>query len=142
MKIQSLFILLTILPTFLAAAGQPKDVRLPGCDLNAAPVTSGSFCELHGSGYHEVEKAPAVMWRTPEWKLILYLPGEFRDLDARLDEFQGELYAIKDDPLECTNLYAEPEHLQIREQLTRHLLLHMTIAWTRFPRPYSYTDLY
>ena len=133
--------LIDIVPTFLAAAGMPRDVRLAGYDLLAPEATSGSFAELHGSGYHEQEKPPAVMWRTPEWKLILYLPGEFRNLDARLYEFKGELYNLEDDPQELTNLYEEPALLAVRERMTRHLLLHMTIAWTRFPRPYSYTDL-
>lgn len=133
--------LVDLLPTFLAAAGLPRDERLCGYDLNAPAATMGAFSELHGSGYHEMEKAPAVMWRTPEWKLILYLPDDFRNLDARLDEFQGELYALEEDPRECVNLYTNEDYLSIREKLTRHLLLHMTIAWSRFPRPYSYTDL-
>ncbi len=134
--------LIDLLPTVLAATGQPADVRLSGYSLLAPPATLGGFSELHGSGYHETEKAPAVMWRTPEWKLILYLPGEFRQLDRRLDEFKGELYRLTDDPMECRNLYQAPACLGVREKMTRHLLLHMTIAWSRFPRPYSYTDLY
>jgi len=134
--------LVDIVPTILVAAGQPRDSRMAGYDLLAPAATSGAFAELHGSGYHEVEKAPAIMWRTPEWKLILYLPGEFRNLDSRLDEFQGELYHITDDPQEVNNLYNDDNYMQIREQMTRHLLLHMTIAWSRFPRPYSYTDLH
>lgn len=134
--------LIDLMPTLLAAVGMPSDDRLPGHNLLAPPAKSGSFSELHGSGYHETEKAPSVMWRTPEWKLILYLPGEFRNLEARLDEFQGELYQIREDPLECNNLYDDDECLVVREKLTRQLLLHMTIAWSRFPRPYSYTDIY
>jgi len=134
--------LIDLMPTLLATAGLPADVRLAGYNLLAPPATMGSFCELHGSGYHETEKAPAVMWRTPEWKLILYLPGEFRQLDARLNEYRGELYHLKDDPLECHNRYDDPACLKVRDQLTRHLLLHMTIAASRFPRPYSYTDIY
>lgn len=133
--------LIDILPTFLAAVGLPVDPRMAGYNLLAPPATVGAFSELHGSGYHETEKAPAVMWRTPEWKLILYLPGEFRQLDGRLDEFKGELYRLLEDPMECHNLYQDPDCFKIREQMTRHLLLHMTIAWSRFPRPYSYTDL-
>jgi arylsulfatase A-like enzyme len=35
-----------------------------------------------------------------------------------------------------------PAGLGVRGKMPRHLLLHMTIAWSRFPRPYSYTDLY
>lgn len=133
--------LIDVVPTFLAASGLGRDPRLAGYDLLAPAATSGSFCELHGSGYHEQEKPPAVMWRTNEWKLILYLPGEFRDLDGRLDEFKGELYHLIDDPLECKNLYDITKHLPVREKMTRHLLLHMTVAWSRFPRPYSYTDI-
>lgn len=133
--------LIDLVPTCLAAAGLPADCRLSGYNLLAEPAKMGSFSELHGSGYHEVEKAPAVMWRTPEWKLILYLAGEFVTLDSRLDEFKGELYSLKDDPTECVNLYYDDAHLAIREKLTRHLLLHMTISWSRFPRPYSYTEL-
>lgn len=134
--------LVDIVPTLLDAAGLAKDERLVGYNLLEPAQTVGAFSELHGSGYHETEKAPAVMWRTPEWKLILYLPGEFRNLDARLDEFNGELYNIKDDPMECHNRYDDPDCLAIREKLTRHLLLHMTVACSRFPRPYSYTDIY
>lgn len=133
--------LIDIVPTCLAAAGLPADERLCGYDLLAPAATVGAFSELHGSGYHEIEKAPAVMWRTPEWKLVLHLPGEFRSLDEKLDDFQGELYSLADDPLECHNVYDEEMYLSVREKLTRHLLLHMTVAWSRFPRPYSYTDL-
>ena len=120
--------LVDLVPTFLAAASLPSDPQLVGYNLLEPPATTGSFCELHGSGYHETERAPAIMWRTPEWKLILYLPGEFSKLDARLDEFKGELYSLKDDPLECKNLYESQPHFRTRERLTRHLLLHMTVA--------------
>ena len=106
-----------------------------------APRRLGSFAELHGSGYHEREKAPAVMWRTKEWKLVLYLPGEFRHLDRRLDEYHGELYDLAADPGELHNRYDDRDLLSVRERLTRQLLLHMTVAWSRFPRPYSYTDI-
>ena len=134
--------LVDLVPTFLAAAGISRDPRMVGYNLLEPAATIGAFSELHGSGYHETEKAPAVMWRTPEWKLILYLPGEFRQLDLRLEEFKGELYNLELDPQELNNLYYHEEYMDVREQLTRYLLLHMTIAWSRFPRPYSYTDIY
>lgn len=134
--------LIDLVPTFLAVADLQVDERLAGYALLSPPAKSGSFSELHGSGYHETEKAPAVMWRTPEYKLILYLPGEFRELDSKLDEFKGELYNLQEDPSEYNNLYYDNNYLKIREKLTRCLLLHMTIAWSRFPRAYSYTDIY
>ncbi len=134
--------LVDIVPTIMSAAHMEADCRLPGYDLCKEAGCTGSFSALHGSGYHETEKAPAMMWRTPEWKLILHYPGEFRHLDMKLDQFQGELYDIRNDALECYNLYDAPSHLKIREELTRHLLLHLCIAQSRFPRPYSYTDIY
>jgi len=133
--------LVDIVPTFLSAATMARDERMVGYNLLDDPAMMGSFSELHGSGYHEIEKAPVYMWRTQEWKLILYIPGEFRNLDSRMEDLKGELYQHQKDPLESHNLYDEPEHLAIREQLTRHLLMHLAIAWSRFPRPYSYTDL-
>ena len=133
--------LVDIAPTLLEVSGIGKDPRLVGNNLLGEARTTGSFSELHGSGYHEQEKAPAVMWRTAEWKLILYLPGEFRDLDMKLDEYKGELYQIINDPQEHVNLYENEKYMSVREKMTRHLLLHMTIAWSRFPRPYSYTDI-
>ena len=89
----------------------------------------------------EAAQIPAVMWRTKEWKLVLYLPGEFRHLDRRLDEYHGELYDLAADPGEHHNRYDDRDLLSVRERLTRQLLLHMTVAWSRFPRPYSYTDI-
>ena len=133
--------LVDVVPTLLEISGAAPDHRLVGHSLLQPPRRRGSFSEMHGSGYHEHEKAPAVMWRTPEWKLILYLPGEFRDLDNRLEEYQGELFNLKKDPLELHNLYEDPACLNTRERLTRHLLLHMAVSWSRFPRPYSYTDI-
>jgi arylsulfatase A-like enzyme len=134
--------LIDILPTLLVQGNIKIDPQFCGHNLLADPESIGSFSELHGSGYHETEKAPAVMWRTKAWKLILYLPGEFIKLDSKLDEFKGELYSLEQDPKEIDNLYKHPDHLAIREKLTRHLLLHMTIAWSRYPRHYSYTDIY
>jgi len=133
--------LVDIAPTLIEVAGGEPDPRLVGYSLLQPSRRRGSLAELHGSGYHEHEKAPAVMWRTPEWKLILYLPGEFRDLDNRLEEYQGELFHLKEDPKELHNLYEDPAYFHVREHLTRQLLLHMAVSWSRFPRPYSYTDI-
>jgi arylsulfatase A-like enzyme len=134
--------LVDLLPTFMSIANQHIDPQFSGHNLLDQPKALGSFSELHGSGYHETEKAPAIMWRTEKWKLVLYLPGEFRDLDRRLDEFKGELYSLENDTDEIQNLYEDQSHLAIREKLTRQLLIHLTIAWSRYPRPYSYTDIY
>lgn len=58
------------------------------------------------------------MWRKKEWKLILYLPGHLKDAITRLNELQGELYHLTDDPAEWTNLFEQESYAKIREQMT------------------------
>ena len=130
-----------VLPTLIQVGGGVRDESLAGYSLLERQCRTGSFSELHGSGYQEVERPPAYMWRKKDWKLILYIPGYFKNLDMRLDEVKGELYYIKGDPLELNNLYDKAEYLKLREKMTRELLMHMAVAWSRFPRMYSYTEL-
>jgi hypothetical protein len=73
------------------------------------------------------------MWRTKEWKLILQLPGDAVDADLRLDEVQGELYDLQNDPYEWKNRYDDPNCLPVREALTRDLLLHLATNWAKYP---------
>jgi arylsulfatase A-like enzyme len=133
--------LVDVMPTLLDAAGEPVDSGIVGHSLLGVPKNTGAFAEMHGSGYHDMEKPPIYMWRTGEWKLILYQRGIFEDLDLKLNEVRGELYQIKQDPLEYTNLYDDKSCLEIREKLTRDLLVHLAIAWSRFPRPFSHTSI-
>ena len=53
---------------------------------------------------------PGVMIRTREWKLVYYSSGE------------GELYNLRDDPDEYTNLYGRAEHARTAEALRAKLL--------------------
>jgi arylsulfatase A-like enzyme len=73
------------------------------------------------------------MWRSGGWKLIQYLPGKLDDALLRVPETQGELYNLDADPLELINLYDEPAHVARREQMTRELLMHLAVAWTKYP---------
>lgn len=133
--------LVDIIPTFNHIIGVEQDERLVGYSLLDKPKRMGSFSELHGSGYQEIERPPAYMWRKKEWKLILFMPGYFENLDMKLNNVTGELYHIKKDPLELNNLYDNKKYLEMREQMTRELLIHLAISWSRFPRHYSYTKL-
>ncbi len=63
----------------------------------------------------------------------LSLPGPLQDADARLDELIGELYHLKEDPGEWRNLYDDERWTAIREQVTAELLMHLVVAWTRWP---------
>ncbi len=125
--------LVDVLPTFLDMAGQPIPPELAGGSLLQAPCRLGGFAEMHGSGYEQHQVAPAYMWRTREWKLILKVNGSIADAVLRIDEPIGELYNLETDPQEWRNLYDAPEHLAVRERLTRELLLHLACAWAKAP---------
>ncbi|MDP8951966.1 MAG: DUF4976 domain-containing protein [Actinomycetota bacterium] len=71
------------------------------------------------------------MWRTRDWKLITYLPGDVAGAGRR--EPRGELYDLRADPHEYKNLYDDPGHLSIRDRLTGELLMHLALAWGKYP---------
>ncbi len=104
---------------------------LPGGSLFAPPCRRGAFCEMHGSGYAETERAPALLWRTAEWKLILYLPGELAGAKRRVGDCGGELYHLGDDPQEWHNRWDDPACRDLRERMTRELLMHVACAASR-----------
>jgi arylsulfatase A-like enzyme len=74
------------------------------------------------------------MWRTKEWKLILYQVGKVTDATSRVDEVHGELYDLTSDPQEWCNLYEVDQFKTVRETLTRQLLMHLASVWARYPR--------
>jgi arylsulfatase A-like enzyme len=125
--------LVDVLPTLLSVAGQQAPRFLPGLDLLSETRRKGAFSEMHGGGYETVQRAPTYMWRTRDWKLILHQPGDTVDAALRLDEVQGEMYDLKDDPHEWFNLYSNPDYLMIRESLTRDLLLYLGGVWGKYP---------
>lgn len=126
--------LVDIVPTLLEVAGASAEQTLPGISLLGASGRKGSFCEFHGSGYERLQSAPAYMWRSKEWKLILYLAGKAADAAFRVDQVKGELYDLGKDPQEWGNLYDMPDYAGIREELTRQLLMHLASVWAKYPR--------
>jgi arylsulfatase A-like enzyme len=125
--------LVDILPTLVEAAGGTALPELPGRSLLGPPSRPGTFTEMHGSGYERIQQAPAFAWRTSEWKLILYLPGDVRDASSRIDQVRGELYRLDDDPCEWRNLYDDPACRDARETLTAQLLMYLATAWASYP---------
>ena len=126
--------LVDLAPTFLRAAGVQAPPELPGLDLFGGRRRTGNFAELHGEGYHEpAQMGPCYAWRSGEWKLILTLPGLVWDGLARLDEARGELYNLREDPGEWFNRYESPELREVREKLTRDLLMYLACQWAKFP---------
>ena len=125
--------LVDVLPTLLSVAGEAAPSEFPGASLLAGPARTGSYSEMHGTGYEKVQRAPAYMWRTRDWKLVTYLPGDAAGAASRAREAKGELYDLRVDPRELDNLYGDPGHLSVRERLRGELLMHLASAWARHP---------
>jgi arylsulfatase A-like enzyme len=118
----------------LRVADEAPGPELPGYSLLEPPRRVGGFAEMHGGGYQPLQAAPTYLWRTCDWKLILHLPGAITDASLRLANVQGELYDLQNDPHEWANLYDDPQHLATRERLTRDMLMHLAVAWAKYPR--------
>lgn len=122
--------LVDILPTLLAVAGSPVPSYLCGENLLAPGGRTGAFCEYHGIGCEGKAVSPAYMWRTQDWKLItaaLTVPDN-------PENEAGELYNLRDDPHEWRNLYADPAHAAMRENLRKDLHAAVKAADTRWAR--------
>jgi len=138
--------LVDVLPTLLRVARADVPLELPGLDLLSDARRPGGFAEMHGGGYEGLfgessQRAPTYMWRTRNWKLILHLPGEVSGVALRLDELQGELYDLQNDPHEWINRFDDPQCLVVQERMTRHLLMHLACAWGKHPRQAGQTDI-
>jgi arylsulfatase A-like enzyme len=116
--------LVDVLPTIARVAGAPLPAGLPGLDLLGAKQHAASFCEFHDAD------GPAYMWRTPDWKLILFTD---RCQTPGSEQLRGELYDLKSDPHEWHNLYADTTRGEIREQLKTQLLAHLMAVHARWP---------
>ncbi|MBN1807747.1 MAG: sulfatase-like hydrolase/transferase [Planctomycetes bacterium] len=125
--------LVDVMPTLLDVAGCGIPEFLPGFSLLSDFSRRGAFAELHGRGYEEYQRAPAVMWRTGDWKLILHMPGRLWEACLGSEELSGELYHLADDPLELNNLYASGEHAEVRERMTAEALMHVMCSLGKYP---------
>jgi arylsulfatase len=119
--------LVDLYPTIVKVAGTTQALDSPGLDLLGDKEHKGSFCEFHDAG------APAYMWRTREWKLILFMEPPLSVARFSPDKAKGELYNLVKDPHEWKNLYYKKKNKAIAEKLTRDLLMHLACTWTGFP---------
>lgn len=129
--------LVDVLPTLLTVAGVDISDTLPGFNLLSGFERGAAFAEMHGRGYEEYQQAPAVMFRTSAWKLILGLPGDLGSAFQRYDRMHGELYHLADDPLELENLYDRAEYAEVRERMTAQVLMHVMSSLGKYPFPPS-----
>ena len=126
--------LIDLVPTFLAAAGLPVPPELPGENLLAPSARAGAFSEMHGNGSDEIQRAPAYLWRTKDWKLILYFDSDFPTARRAPAAFKGELYDLAADPREWVNRFDDPAARDVRERMTSQLLMHLALANAAWPR--------
>jgi arylsulfatase A-like enzyme len=131
--------LVDLVPSILDAIGKPIPDELPGESLLRPGMRRGAFAEFHSHGYDEVIWAPAYMWRTRKWKLILSFDGNLDQARRNPEKIRGELYNLAEDPMEWKNRYTDPELLPVREELTRDLLYQLAINWSHFPRHESHS---
>ena len=124
---------LDLVPTFIDLAGAPPLVGMEGRSF--APLLNGETdahrdaviverIAIFGSGRPELvgtDKAHAQpivqrvkMLVTEDWKLLHYGTTEY-----------GELYNVKDDPEDLTNLWDDPAHADVRAQLVERLLIEL-----------------
>jgi arylsulfatase A-like enzyme len=116
--------LVDLYPTLIKAAESTMELNTPGLDLLGDQHHTGSFSEYHDSG------APAYMWRTPKWKLILFMDKPLNEAKLLPEEAKGELYDLEADPHEWKNLYDNKEFAEVREKMKSALLMHLVCSWS------------
>ena len=126
-----------IVPTLISAAGLEKDPQLPGTDLLGPVHRRGQFSEFHGGGGEAKQLAPALMWRTDRYKLILYRKGTVNDDTPP----EGELYDLESDPHEWYNLFDDPAHADTVRRLTIDMVTHLATAYAKAPAHGDYKGL-
>jgi arylsulfatase A-like enzyme len=114
-------------PTIAKAAGTAPELDSPGLDLFGSQRHRGSFAEYHDSG------APAYMWRTPKWKLILFMDKPLAEAKLSPDKAKGEMYDLEADPHEWNNVYDDSKNGALRDRMKTDLLMHLACTWTGFP---------
>jgi arylsulfatase A-like enzyme len=70
------------------------------------------------------------MWRTPKFKLILFMDKPLDEAHLAPDSAKGELYDLEADPHEWKNLYADSGYSLIREKMKTDLLMHLACTWS------------
>ncbi|MGI9595242.1 MAG: sulfatase family protein [Acidimicrobiales bacterium] len=114
---------LDLAPTILSAAGVTPTAGLQGIDLTPALIGSGAA--------HGLEREEILIEEQTYFPNILGFDGQVRVRSLLRDRWRltvylgvdwGELYNLADDPLECHNLWDDPAHLTVRNDLLWRLV--------------------
>jgi uncharacterized sulfatase len=122
-----------ILPTLIEATGASGGTKLRFDGRSLLPLLKGQrgvkwrdyYCDTYDMLYlgNKGEQPHMRMIRTDRWKLILYLDTDGYPL---ANGSRHELFDLKNDPDELTNLYGKPSVASIQQQLDKQLR-----AWMR-----------
>jgi choline-sulfatase/uncharacterized sulfatase len=119
-----------VLPTLCTLAGLTPPDTIDGKDISA--MLRGDVAAVREFVCAEFPLSRTI--RTKEWKLCHRPRGIYKE-----DEDIGELYHVSEDPWEMTNLYDDPRHREIREEL-RRTLFDWTVLTTRYGSPVFWHD--
>jgi len=116
-----------ILPTLMEATGAGAGQKLQLDGRSMLPLLKGekvSWRDAYSDTYDMIylgnngEKPHMRMIRTDRWKLVLYLDADGHPL---ANGSRHELFDLKRDPDELTNLYGKPSVASIQQQLDTRL---------------------
>ncbi len=114
--------LVDIYPTILKYAKIERPHEGAGLDLTSSQKHTAGF-----SAVHQNPEQASFMWRSPDYKLILVMKRkDAAELYTYSDIIDGELYDLKNDPVEWNNLYRSSKLEVLREQMTKELLNRLT----------------
>ncbi len=123
--------LIDLLPTLMNAAGIEKEPRLPGFDLLGPVKRLGAFSQFCGGGLENPMPVPQLMWRNKDVKLILYQKTNVVEYEGAIE---GELYDLKNDPHEYTNLFDDPAWQAVKFEMLAQMSLHMMASYAKGPQ--------
>jgi len=120
---------LDILPTLMEATGAPPEEKLQLDGRSLMPLLRNekgvTWRDAYSDTYDMIYLAESHMrmLRTDRWKLVLHFDADGKPLD---NGTRHELFDLKSDPEELTNLYGKPSVASVQRQLDNQLR-----AWMR-----------
>lgn len=114
--------LVDVYPTLLQLAGIKVPQTAMGLNLmDTTQTRQASFCALH-----EKKGQASFMWRNSNYKLILVMNRKDEvSMYTSSDVIDGELYQLKEDPIEYNNLFQDTSYTSIKEDMSMQLLQYM-----------------
>jgi arylsulfatase A-like enzyme len=116
--------LVDLAPSLLESAGLPVPAAMQGHSL--LPVTRGETGGIPREAFIQFgEIRPGRALRTSRWKYAVFAGEDVENKPEAGEYFETELYDLRADPSELTNVIASPAHAPVREYFRARLLERM-----------------